>query len=230
MKRTIKHLDKTFEINLHENEVVSSIINQTNSFFESAFLEYVRINYNNQNVILDIGANIGNHALFFSEFLQHKDLICFEPFQQNVDLINKNLIGRKYQMMNYALSDSNSQMPLYNSQSDNYGGFSLHCYDGSKGENKSFLINEVTTKTLDSLNLEDVSMIKIDVEGHENNVFNGAIKTIQKNNPIIFIENLYHGYPHLFNESQFNDFFNNVGYILEKKNIENSFIDLWIKA
>ena len=52
-----------------------------------------------------------------------------------------------------------------------------------------------------------VTMIKIDVEGHEIPVLIGGIETIKKNKPIIFIENLSHGYPHLFKENQFDEFF-----------------------
>jgi hypothetical protein len=40
-------------------------------------------------------------------------------------------------------------------------------------------------------------MIKIDVENHENEVLEGAKQTILNNKPIIFIENLYYGYPNV---------------------------------
>jgi FkbM family methyltransferase len=229
MIKEITHLNKKISINLHENEIVSSVINNSNSFFEIKFLEFVRNNFQKQKTIIDIGANIGNHSLFFSEFLEYDEIICFEPFEKNVELLKLNLIGKNCRIMDYALSDSESEKILYNSQSNNFGGFSLHSYDGSKGENKSFIVKDkVVTKTLDSLNLTNVTMIKIDVEGHENSVLNGGIETIKKNSPIIFIENLSGGYPHLFNDSQFDEFFKKINYIRTHKNIEGSFMDLWI--
>ena len=229
MIKEITHLNKKISINLHKNEIVSSVINNSNSFFEIKFLEFVRNNFQKQKTIIDIGANIGNHSLFFSEFLEYDEIICFEPFEKNVELLKLNLIGKNCRIMDYALSDSESEKILYNSQSNNFGGFSLHSYDGSKGENKSFIVKDkVVTKTLDSLNLTNVTMIKIDVEGHENSVLNGGIETIKKNNPIIFIENLSSGYPHLFKDSQFDEFFEKINYSRIHKNIEDSFMDLWI--
>jgi FkbM family methyltransferase len=167
--------------------------------------------------------------LFFAEFLEHDEIICFEPFEKNVELLKLNLNGKNCKIMDFALSDSESEKILYNSQSNNFGGFSLHSYDGSKGENKSFIVKDkVTTKTLDSLNLTNVTMIKIDVEGHENAVLNGGVETIKRNSPVIFIENLSSGYPHLFKDSQFDEFFEKINYTRIHKNIEGSFMDLWI--
>jgi FkbM family methyltransferase len=229
MKTEITYLNKKITFNLHENETISSAINSTQNFFEVDFLEFVRNNYPKQTTIIDIGANIGNHSLFFSEFLEYDEIICFEPFDKNVELLKLNLIGKNCKIMDYALSDSDSEITLYNSQMNNFGGFSLHFYDGSKRENKSFIVKDkITTKTLDSLNLSNISMIKIDVEGHENSVLNGGIETIKRNQPIIFIENLSSGYPHLFKDSQFDEFFENINYIRIHKNINRSFMDLWI--
>ena len=42
--------------------------------------------------------------------------------------------------------------------------------------------------TIDSLYLENVSLMKIDVEGHELSVLKGAEQTILKNKPVIILE------------------------------------------
>jgi FkbM family methyltransferase len=231
MEKEIFYLNKKITINLHENEneVVSLTIRNSNTFFEVGFLEFVKNNFPKHKTIIDIGANIGNHSLFFSEFLEYDKIICFEPFEKNVELLKLNLIGKNCKIMDYALSDSDSEKILYNSEPNNFGGFSLHSYDGVKGGNKSFIVKDtVTTKTLDSLNLTNITMIKIDVEGHENSVLNGGIETIKRNSPIIFIENLSSGYPHLFEDSQFGDFFEKINYTRIHKNIEGSFMDLWL--
>tara|TARA_R110000751_G_C13658611_1_gene468874 strand:- start:95 stop:790 length:696 start_codon:yes stop_codon:yes gene_type:complete len=229
MEKEITHLGKKIKINLYENETVSDIIRGSGTFFEEKFLEFIRVNFNKQKNIIDVGANIGNHSLFFSEFLDYNEIICFEPFKENVELLKLNLKNKNCKIMDYALSDSNSDKVLYNSQSNNFGGFSLHSYDGSLGENKSFVVKDkVTTKTLDSLNLTGITMIKIDVEGHEIPVLIGGIETIKKNKPIIFIENLSHGYPHLFKENQFDEFFEKIDYQKTQSNIMHSFMDLWI--
>jgi hypothetical protein len=74
-------------------------------------------------------------------------------------------------------------------------------------------------------------MIKIDVENHENEVLEGATQTILNNKPIIFIENLYYGYPHVCPDPNVHQkIFNELNYIKKESNIVNSFMDLWIPA
>jgi hypothetical protein len=46
----------------------------------------------------------------------------------------------------------------------------------------------VELRTLDSLNLQDVGFVKIDVEGHELDVLRGGAETIQRNRPHLLIE------------------------------------------
>ncbi len=46
----------------------------------------------------------------------------------------------------------------------------------------------VQTKPLDEFNFKDVGLIKIDVEGAEDAVLDGAINTIKNNMPVIIIE------------------------------------------
>ena len=63
------------------------------------------------------------------------------------------------------------------------GRSTLESANPIKGEREN-----VSTRRLDSFNLEDVSFIKIDVEGYEEAVLNGAKDTIQKNRPSLLIE------------------------------------------
>lgn len=72
-------------------------------------------------------------------------------------------------------------------------------------------------------------MIKIDVENHENEVLEGAKQTILRNQPIIFVENLYHGHPNVCpNPDPHSSILCDFGYMKKETNICNSFMDLWI--
>ena len=212
----------------NQGEIVSDNIVKTNNFFEIHFLDYINKNYNNQTGILDIGANIGNHSLFFAKFLNCNMVHSFEPVQSNIDLIKKNMEIFKDKNVIYeiALSNKHGTMPLYNSQHGNNGGFSLHSYSNGS----SFVVKDsVEVITLDSLNLTNISMIKIDVENHENEVLQGGKQTILKNKPIIFIENLYHGYPNVCpNPNPHQEIFEELGYYRKETNILGSFMDLWV--
>ena len=177
--------------------------------------------------ILDIGANIGNHSLFFAKFLNCEMVYSFEPFPRNVSVLKQNLLNftQKSKIYEIALSDKEGTMPLYNSQAGNFGGFSLHNYSNGA----SFMVNpSINVITLDSLNLNNISMIKIDVENHENEVLEGAKQTILRNKPIIFIENLFYGYPNVCPDpNPHQKIFNELNYKRVETNILGSYMDLW---
>lgn len=216
------------DIYTYDNEVVSDYINNTGNFYELQFLDYIARNYNEQTEILDIGANIGNHSLFFAKFLNCDKVHSFEPFPDNLELLRKNMNDLTYKSIIYdiALSNKEGVMTLYNSQEGNNGGFSLHKYNNGT----SYVVNNaINVITLDSLHLKNISMIKIDVENHENEVLEGAKQTILDNKPMIFIENLFHGFPNVCPDPEpHKKIFDELNYKKVESNIVGSFMDLWV--
>jgi FkbM family methyltransferase len=222
--KTINYGGKNIDMNMFEShEIVSNTISNLSMFYEIDFLKHIQYTYAVQTGIIDIGANIGNHSLFFSEFLEYDIIHSFEPYADNFELLQKNMDGRKAKLYQTALSDKKGEMVLYNSELNNNGGFSLH------PQPHSFVVyDKIDVTTLDSYKLKNISMIKIDVEGHEEEVLKGAVDTIKKNHPIIFVENLGHGYPELFKVDRLDSFFNQIGYIKKEENITRSLMDLWV--
>ena len=218
------------EIFIHPfSEVVSDEIRLKKTFFEFPFLDFCKINYPlHGGEVIDIGANIGNHSLFYASFLNCSVVHAFEPHPDNLQILHKNLdrFEGKCIIYDYALSNSEGSMTLYNSQKENYGGFSLHSYSNGS----SFVIKDsIPVKTLDSFGLTNISMIKIDVENHENEVLEGARNTIQNNKPIIFVENLYHGYPNVQPDPNIHyKIMKEFGYKKIASNLFDSCMDLWV--
>ena len=178
------------EIFIYDNtEIVSNHMIQTNNFFEIQFLDYININYNTHNEILDIGANIGNHSLFFAKFLNCNKVHSFEPqriiFQQLCGNVFLNGLDNVY-THNVALGDENSitRVEKPNYFSEDYVNFGdVHVIKDQNIESE-----EVQVKTLDSYTFENVNLIKIDAQGFESYILSGAINTINKHRPYIFIE------------------------------------------
>jgi hypothetical protein len=50
------------------------------------------------------------------------------------------------------------------------------------------IVRDVTISTLDDLDLHGISVIKIDVEGHEASVLEGAAVTIAREHPVLIVE------------------------------------------
>ena len=134
--------------------------------------------------ILDIGGNIGFNALMYSDYAP---VHTFEPFyhkiiQKNID---QNTTKYPITLHPYGLSNTECESDFYIPQKNgnlcNYGGSGL-------GFSSNSAKTKVTLKTLDSMYTGAPCLIKVDVEGHELAVLQGAEKTIRKYLPNMYIE------------------------------------------
>lgn len=173
---TWEHGGKPLTLHVHDNEYISNVIRVGRRFFEVEILEFVRQNFPVQKTVLDIGANIGNHALFFREFLKLDRLVCFEPFPPNFELLRRNMENRA-ELLNIGLGSKEKKCGMrYNPQ--NLGICVLD--DNIPGE--------IPVRTLDSFQFQDVTLIKSDVEEHHVDVLTGCLQTIRHNRPVLLLE------------------------------------------
>jgi D-glycero-beta-D-manno-heptose 1-phosphate adenylyltransferase len=156
----------------------------TPKFYEQEILEFIREkNCKRGGVALDIGANIGNHSIYFSKFIFDK-VFAFEanPTNFRILLENKKLnnIGDdKLVVHNVALSDGYyNYRTMEEENANNMGGSRVFEGDG-----------ELITKKLDDFELSKVNFIKLDVERHELKVLKGAVNLINRDFPDIIVEN-----------------------------------------
>lgn len=208
-----------------KSDYVSTMIKCHSNFYEHGLLSFIKNKFPSQKNIIDIGANIGNHSLFFAKYMNCNHVFSFEPIDKNVVMFRNNLSNYtdKCTLFVNALSDKNGKMVLYNSEYENFGGFSLY-----KQEKSFEVLNEIDVVKLDDFNLTDVTLIKIDVENHENEVLRGGMKTILKNKPIVVLENSYYYFSHIFpNPNPHADVFQELGYVKLHSNVCNSSMDIW---
>lgn len=133
---------------------------------------------------VDIGANIGNHSLYFSDLFQQ--VHAYEPNPYIFSLLRINAALRhNIQAYNVGCSDTETVGELLVPKT-NMGAGSL---SGSASE-ESLLI-PVGLEPLDTLlSGHAVRLIKIDVEGHELSVLKGARAIIERDRPIVIYESL----------------------------------------
>jgi len=213
-------------VHLEKTDFVSDAIKYWKNFFESEFLSFLRNNFYTQKNIIDIGANIGNHSLFFAKYMNCNKIFSFEPFSRNIELFKVNLSNYtdKCILFEKALSDKDGKMTLYNTEENNFGGFSLH-----KQESSFEVLKEIDVVKLDNFNLTDITLIKIDVENHENEVLLGSKQTILNNKPVIILENNYYYFSNLFpNPNPHQEFFTEIGYHRIHTNVCSSSMDIWV--
>lgn len=131
---------------------------------------------------VDIGAHIGTHTITMSRLIgPNGKVIAFEPqrkiFRELYWNCYKNNVNSNVRLYRFAIGNNHAIVEMNKSTKGNEGNTEI----GSGGD-------LVELRTLDSFHLENVSLIKIDVEMFEDNVLFGAKKTILKNRPIILIE------------------------------------------
>jgi len=139
---------------------------------------------------LDIGSNIGNHALFFSNFYDRVD--AFEPVFSTFKALELNilingLVG-KVHAHNVALSSENLNMRFFEDQSGDIGRSRVVTSNESRPEKTIEYIVQATKGDDFLQEIIDIKMIKIDAEGHESQVIHGLKELISKNHPIILFE------------------------------------------
>lgn len=136
-----------------------------------------------KRLCLDIGSNVGLWSCELVDQFDH--VIAFEPVEEFRDCFSKNVKKDNYTLHGVALGKEESFINM-NIVSGNTGH--SHIDMNSYGRGK------IPLKTLDSYNFENVDMIKIDVEGFEEEILVGAEKTILKNKPVLAIEQQKHEY------------------------------------
>jgi len=177
---------------LHEDEDLSNAIRRDKDFWEGDILDYIRDNFPKQSIILDIGANIGNHTLYFATYLDYIKIIAFEPLQRNYNVLLQNIqrfSGSKVFVYDRGLSDQARWTGIAPNVS-NLGASEIHM-DGSE---------RVYVDTVDNVAewwYAPITLMKIDVEWHEPQVIKGAEQTIQKHKPLILIEDTRNEYGEL---------------------------------
>jgi len=143
------------------------------------------------SVVLDIGANVGNHSLYFAS--KGAVVYSFEPNPEVADLIQEKIDLNKIEnifLQRIGLSNQNQELEFYAPTGDNKGIGSF--IPDFINTNKT--IGKIQVKRGDEFvsenKLSKVDFIKIDAEGSEYQILEGLHETLVRYKPRIVIEYL----------------------------------------
>ncbi|MDZ7962634.1 MAG: FkbM family methyltransferase [Aulosira sp. DedQUE10] len=159
--------------------------------YEKHSLDFIRRQLPSGGVFIDIGANIGVFTITAAKFLKETGLVIAVEASPNIfSYLQKNIESNKLtnvKTLEFAVAEhDHSTVSFYEAPTDHFGMGSL----APQFHNSPIYVK---TKTLDTLihdeKIEQVDLIKVDVEGYEASVFKGAKKLLTSvNAPIILFE------------------------------------------
>jgi len=133
-----------------------------------------------QDVIFDVGANTGLYTCFAAVKNQSVNVVAFEPYQPNVEVLKKNIklnSVENVRIIDTALSNTNGtakfEVPGYDMPGYGTGSISDNIED-----TKTVNIQTSTGDDLIEEGLQQPNVLKIDVEGAEERVLEGLLNTM----------------------------------------------------
>lgn len=181
------------------------LLNQT--FYENGLLDTVRRRIAPGAVFVDAGANIGNHTVYFAKLCRAAHVHAFEPMPHMRAILERNadLNGPDQVTVHpYALGaqEGTAEIAIFNAA--NHGSTTLEPTKDDTGT--------LPIRPLDAFNLQDVAFIKIDVEGMQDAVLEGARETIARCKPQMVIEAFQRGDERARTQAVLDD----MGYVVDE--------------
>jgi FkbM family methyltransferase len=175
-----------FRFIVHKYDTCIADYLRNGCLFEKFQLSFIKQFIHPNKNIIDLGANIGTHSIIYSNYTTG-NVYSFEPQKMVFDILNKNI----------QCNNCNNIIP-YNCGASNINNkFYMNAHYDFKENQGAFKIDENLNKTngleidcvvIDELNLNDISYVKIDVEGHEYYALQGMKNLLIRNRPTIMIE------------------------------------------
>lgn len=137
---------------------------------------------------LDVGANIGNHAVVIADYSE--SMIAFEPVPFIFDLLKQNLERNSPHhphVANIGLSNETTHRDIFIPDYGNLGCSSLEPIEaeGTHIQIETWVGDDYLAKNYPE---RQIDFIKIDVEGHEPAALAGLANTLTKHQPLILME------------------------------------------
>lgn len=144
------------------------------------------VNYYNIDTLFDVGASTGQYAITMRQLGFCKKIISFEPLKNSFEGLKKaSLKDKNWLVNNYAIGNENIKGVINvagNSMSSSILNM-LPTHLNNAPQSKYIGKEEIEIKKLDSIfysfcNKNDSVMLKIDTQGYEKNVIDGANESI----------------------------------------------------
>lgn len=165
-----------------EGDYIATTIANSKMFYEwqllGALSEYLKPG----DFVIDVGANIGNHTLYFAAICE-AEVLAFEPLALAAEVlqmnVEQNFLDDRIEIRRKALGQFTARAKLSRFNAENVGA-------------SAFALSPDGEYRVSALDLENidrkVSLIKVDAEGMDVSVLRGAADLIARDRPILVCE------------------------------------------
>jgi FkbM family methyltransferase len=175
------------------DDLIAREIREARTFFEIELLEHLGIHGPLGGVYVDVGANIGNHSVFFGKFLA-EHVVAVEPQPALVAILARNMevngIGHCSLVACAAGAEVGvGQLSLPEAAAKNIGHTRVMALTREARTVLPIIpLDQLIDGLAPHLGARRVTCVKIDVEGTELNVLQGAMGLLQNHRPQLVIE------------------------------------------
>lgn len=202
-----KKYTKVFDLTIvgYESDYIFQTICKNNYFYEGAILDKWTKYFFYAEKIFDIGANLGNHSIYWaSNLTKCKNIYSFEPFEPNYELLKENIeinnMSNIIIPVNIAIGDKKKKVIVEEFNEDNYGATILKETQLPNNESSIDMIDIDFFVKAQGIPLVD--FIKIDTEGYEVEILSGMKELLTNFKPVLWIEVGYKSYKAVFKTLQ----------------------------
>lgn len=181
-KLDVEHGDKRFAVEVVSGDHIGATLAASRKFYEWQFLGTLAEYLEPGDLVIDVGANIGNHSLYFAGVCG-ADVIAFEPLPLAFEVLQRNVransLETKIEVRQKAVGVAPAMAKLEKLDLANVGATSFSV--DTQGD--------FEVSSLDEENIQrQVALIKVDAEGMDLQVLRGAVGLISRDRPIIAVE------------------------------------------
>ncbi|MGJ8570803.1 MAG: FkbM family methyltransferase [Hoeflea sp.] len=194
MAEAVGHTPRHAEINFEgksfvfshadEKDHIYSIIKSSGEFYEQELLSALRPLLSPGDWVVDAGANIGNHSVYFAGVCGC-NVIAFEPNPVAASILRKNIelngLENQVQVHEIALGSQAGTGTIVSPDDHNLGMAEVHKAEGDAGTVQIGLLS-------DYVGTNRIRLIKIDAEGMDVDVLRGAASVIERDKSAVSIE------------------------------------------
>ena len=176
----------------YNDEDIFENIRNSGRFFEQDILDRWLPYYRNAKTIMDVGANLGNHTLYFCKNTKANSIYAFEPYVDNYRLLNRNVkfndCGNVICNQFAVGGTTGKAVPVRLPDKRYLGNVQYRYADDSDADTQ----HSVQIISLDDFvkknNIQSLDFLKIDAEGFGPEILSGMKGILKKDKPVIWKE------------------------------------------